>query len=60
MIECNKYKNEINSFKRKVEEKVSQKEIISKSLQIMKNHWFMIDLYPENEERFINIDTNVE
>jgi hypothetical protein len=48
------------NFKRKVEEKVSQKEIISKSLQIMKNHWFMIDLYPENEERFINIDTNVE
>jgi hypothetical protein len=49
-----------SEFKRKVEEIEYQKEIISKSLEIMKNHWFMIDLYPENAERFKNLDTKIE
>lgn len=47
-------------LKNKVDEKEYQKEIINQSLQVWKNHWFMIDLYPENEERFKNVSTKIE
>ena len=47
-------------FKDKVSDKEYQKDIISKALDIWKKHWFMIDLYPENEDRFKNANTEIE
>lgn len=47
-------------FKNKVGDKEFQKEIISQALDIWKKHWFMMDLYPENEERFKNANTEIE
>ncbi len=39
--------------------KEQQEPYLEQALKIHKDHWFMIDLYPENKMRFENLDTKL-
>lgn len=47
-------------LKAKIDDKEYQKILFSEALDIYKTHWFMIDLYPENKERFQNVSAKIE
>ncbi len=46
-------------FKNYILDPQMQKKLVAEAIQIHKKHWFMIDLYPENEERFAKLSFEV-